>query len=276
MRSAKQASDVNKSYESELLKNLDQATDRLLFLAEASRRLSFALSNHEAFQELVELMVPAVADWATISLLNEHGDITRSCSTHVNPQKSRLLATYGKSFPPKLDDTTGAGLVIRTRKSEFTPDFGDNFEEELRKIRYPELSALIRTLGVKSKLCVPIEAHGMIFGALLLATSESGRRFDIHDLKLAEEVARRAALAAFHLTRYTMTSQEVEKLKTEQAIREDYITQVRHDAISTLSGAIMAAQLIQKRKIDGAALAEKIVVSINRAVEILRQTRLET
>ena len=52
-----------------------------------------------------------------------------------------------------------------------------------------------RVLGVRSSIVAPLAGHGRVFGALTLATAESGRRFSEQDLAVAEDLARRAALA---------------------------------------------------------------------------------
>jgi signal transduction histidine kinase len=55
--------------------------------------------------------------------------------------------------------------------------------------------ALLRTLGMRSAMIVPIHAHGRTMGAITLIGAESGRQFTAQDLPIAEELARRSALA---------------------------------------------------------------------------------
>ena len=50
-------------------------------------------------------------------------------------------------------------------------------------------------LGVRSSIVAPLAGRGRVFGALTLATAESGRHFSDGDLAVAEDLARRAALA---------------------------------------------------------------------------------
>src|SRR5207237_2074642 len=55
---------------------------------------------------------------------------------------------------------------------------------------------LVRQMGFRSYMCVPLVARGRMLGAItLIATDESGRVFGERDLHLAEELARRAATA---------------------------------------------------------------------------------
>jgi serine phosphatase RsbU (regulator of sigma subunit) len=48
---------------------------------------------------------------------------------------------------------------------------------------------------VRSSIVAPLAGRGRVFGALTLATAESGRHFSDDDLAVAEDLARRAALA---------------------------------------------------------------------------------
>jgi signal transduction histidine kinase len=54
---------------------------------------------------------------------------------------------------------------------------------------------LLRALDMRSVLVVPMQAHGRSLGALTLIGSGSGRTFSESDLPIAEELARRSALA---------------------------------------------------------------------------------
>ncbi len=54
---------------------------------------------------------------------------------------------------------------------------------------------LMRRIGFRSVIIVPLTARGRTFGAITLVASESGRHYSADDLALAEELARRASLA---------------------------------------------------------------------------------
>jgi serine phosphatase RsbU (regulator of sigma subunit) len=82
--------------------------------------------------------------------------------------------------------------VLRTGESELYPDIPQlQPQTEDERARAP----IVRALGMRSALVVPLTARGRTLGALTLATDLSGRRFDEQDLALAEELARRCATA---------------------------------------------------------------------------------
>jgi signal transduction histidine kinase/ActR/RegA family two-component response regulator len=67
--------------------------------------------------------------------------------------------------------------------------------------------SLIRSLGLKSYICVPLIVSRKAIGVLTFATAESGRRYNESDLALAADLARRAAVA-------------IENTQLYQALRE--------------------------------------------------------
>jgi serine phosphatase RsbU (regulator of sigma subunit) len=67
----------------------------------------------------------------------------------------------------------------------------------------PEHLALVRRLRLRSLIIAPMTARGRTFGALTFVSAESGRRFEAADVQLAEELARRAAVAIENSRLYT-------------------------------------------------------------------------
>jgi signal transduction histidine kinase len=83
--------------------------------------------------------------------------------------------------------------VVRTGVSEVFTDITD--EMLVGAAKDQEHLELLRRLGMRSVMIVPIRAHGRTLGAITLIGAESGRQFTEADLPVAEELARRSALA---------------------------------------------------------------------------------
>ena len=177
-----------------------QAGERFGFLAEASVLLSSTLDYRAVLEAVAALVVPRLADWCVIQLL-EDGALNTVALTHVDPEKVEWALAVSAKYPDDMNADTGAPQVIRTGRSELYPfippellEAGAEDEEHLR---------LLREFGLSSGLVVPLVGRGGIIGALTLIYAESGRRYDESDVAFAEDVARRAALAvetahAFH------------------------------------------------------------------------------
>ena len=57
------------------------------------------------------------------------------------------------------------------------------------------IGTLVQALGFQSEMVVPLLARGRVLGTITCVLGEGVRRYSAADLALAEELARRAALA---------------------------------------------------------------------------------
>jgi GAF domain-containing protein len=77
-----------------------------------------------------------------------------------------------------------------------------------------ELLRMLRELGLKSYLGVPLRARGKTVGAITFVAAESGRRFDSTDLAVAEDLAHRAGIAMENARLYSEV-READRRKDE-------------------------------------------------------------
>jgi PAS domain S-box-containing protein len=170
------------------------ASERLSFLADASELLARSLDPGDALRELADLAVRRLADWCGIELVDEDGGGLRNVAVaHIDPAKIRLADEFRARYPTDPDAETGVPNVIRTGISELYPEVTTEMltaaaidDEHLR---------MMRELGLESVMIVPLTARGRTLGAVTFVSSRPDRHFDGADLQLAEELARRAALA---------------------------------------------------------------------------------
>jgi signal transduction histidine kinase len=151
------------------------------------------LDLHQTLRNLTHAVVPHFGDWCSIQLVQEDGNLRQLAVAHVDPEKARWAAEINERYPADPDAQTGAAHVARTGESELYPDI----PEELlsRAARDQEHLELLRSVGMKSALAVPIKGGDRVLGALTVVAAESGRRFREADLALAEELGRRAGMA---------------------------------------------------------------------------------
>jgi signal transduction histidine kinase/DNA-binding response OmpR family regulator len=172
---------------------LVESRDRMRFLADAGALLSSTLDYEKALANLASLAVPRIADSCTIYVLGSDGAPRRAAIAHRDEQRGREIALMEDRFPLAADAPFGHPFVLRSGQAQLLPEVTDQMI--LAVAPGPEPLALIRSLGLRSYMCVPIRAHGKMLGALALATAESGRRFGSDDLAFAQEFADRAAIA---------------------------------------------------------------------------------
>ena len=83
--------------------------------------------------------------------------------------------------------------MVRTGRSEIYEDIPDALLVQAAVDQ--EHLEILRGLQLRSVITVPLTARGRVFGVMTLVFAESGRRYGPADLALAEDLARRAALA---------------------------------------------------------------------------------
>ena len=182
-------------------------------LAEAGPVLSASLDATSRLANIARVVVPLLADWCMVHITKEGQTIQPVAVAHADPQKlaqandllRRTPVPLGRD-PPDPDAPPGAVHVLRTGRPEFYPE---SSEELLAAIaRDAEQVELVRSLGVKSAMIVPLVTRGHTLGTITLVVSaESGRRYTEGDLALAEELARRAALAVDNAWLYAKAQQ---------------------------------------------------------------------
>ncbi len=167
---------------------------RLAFMAEASTLLASSLDYEKTLTRLTELVVPSLADWCTIDIVAEEGGIQRLAVAHQDPAKLKWALELQERYPPDPDAPFGVPRVLRTGEPDFMPEIPDELLE-LAAEGDEEFLEIIRQLGLRSSMIVPLIARRRTLGALTLIAAESGRIYDEGDLELANELARRAAVA---------------------------------------------------------------------------------
>lgn len=175
------------------------------FLAEASTALSSSLEYETTLATIARLAVPHFSDWCAIDIADEVGTLNRLAVAHVDPEKVAWAHEISERYPPNPDEPQGLYNVLRTGQSEFYPDITDELLEQ--SARDPEHLEIIRKIGFRSVMLVPLKARERAFGVLTFVNAESNRRHTPEDLALVEDLANRAALAVENARLYRAEKQ---------------------------------------------------------------------
>ncbi len=187
-----------------------ELTQRLL--ASAGELLSSSLNYERTLQQVAELAVPQLADWCVVSMPDGHGHIVGVAVAHVDPAKVALARSIGERYPAPVDAPAGLAAVLRDGKPLLLDEITD---EVLASVALDaEHLELLRSIGLRAGLTVPMTAGGKNVGALTLVNSESGRGFAETDIPLAAEIARRAGSAIENARLYTERSSIARTLQT--------------------------------------------------------------
>ncbi len=175
------------------------------FLSRASEILASSLDYEETLRNVAWLAVPEIADWCAVDLIDEHGRRQQVVAAHPDPEKLALAERLREFEGDQTQPPEGTREVLRTGRSELYPEITDQMLEAAAQ--GPEHLALIRELQMRSVLIVPLRAGARIIGSMTLVMAESGRRFSDENLRFAEQLATRAAVAVENSRLYTRRSQ---------------------------------------------------------------------
>jgi PAS domain S-box-containing protein len=167
--------------------------DEQRFLADTSGALASSLDVAETFPRVAALAAGQLGDWCAIAEVDPDGAVRTiafgGAGTDADPAAEEMMRRYPLATPSR---TYLAGAVGEGR-SELVPEL---HEEELEAgARDPQHLALLRAIRPRSAMTVPMMVRGRLLGAVSVLTAHDGRRLDVDDLALAEELAGRCALA---------------------------------------------------------------------------------
>lgn len=186
-------------------------------LAEAGSMLSASVDYSTRLTKIAQMAVPQLADWCAVDVIEEDKSIRRLAVAHVDPAKIELAHELQQRYPPDWDAPTGVPNVLRTGQSELYAEITNEMLEAAA--RDDEHLRFLRALNMKSAMVVPLLARGRTLGTITFVWAESERHYDTADLKLAEELARRGALAVDNARLYAATQRlntELEQRVTER------------------------------------------------------------
>jgi PAS domain S-box-containing protein len=166
---------------------------RLKFLADAGAALAESLDHLATLARVARLAVPILADWCAVSVADEAGEFRRIAVVHRDPAKRELARLYQEQFPPYRHPDSEPMAILLTGQPVFLPVVDESVVQGWTQ--GPEHIEILRALGLRSCMMVPLVARGRMLGVLTLVRSEVGREYDRDDLALAQELATRAALA---------------------------------------------------------------------------------
>jgi signal transduction histidine kinase/PAS domain-containing protein len=259
-----------------------RAEERDQCLSRASEVLGSSLDYETTLDQLAHVVVPSIADWCAVHVVDESGVAQQLSIAHVDPEKVTWARELERRYPPRDDAPTGVPNVLRTGRPELHSEISDEMlaagaidDEHLR---------ITRELGLESAMVVPLLSGTRVIGALTLVSAESGRRFSEHDLPLATELARRAAVAVEHARLHRQAIDARTRAERSARITDRlYALTARLTGAATLQG-VADAVLAEARLTFGAERATislleddgdttRLLASIGYQPEMLREWR---
>ena len=249
-----------------------RAENNLKFFAEASKILASSLDLQVTFDAVARLVVPQLADWCTVEILDSQGKLQQIAVAHKDPEKVIWARELRKKQPPRMDDPTGLPNVLRTGKAEFYPLITDDMIVAVSKT--PEELELVRSLGFTSAIIVPIFSSKKCIGGITFVTTESRRRYIEADLALAEELAVRASNAIENAQLYHSAQKEITERRKLEKQKDEFISIASHELKTPVTSIKAYGQVLQhffKQKGDDKAVSHlsKMDFQINKLTNLI-------
>jgi GAF domain-containing protein/two-component sensor histidine kinase len=228
--------------EMELRSMAQAAESRARFVAQAGEMLSSSLEYETTLRSVAKLAIPTFADWCAVDI-NQDGQLERVTVEHADPAMIEFAAEYRRKYPPRAEDLTQT--VFLTGQPVLIEDIPEELVAE--QVRDPERFQMVRALRVRSLIMVPMVARGKSLGLMTFAISDAARRYKKDDLALAEDLARRAAIAIDNAMLYSEVRSAV--MEREDLLRREQTARETAEVLNRV-GPLLSVELDSKRLVE--------------------------
>jgi PAS domain S-box-containing protein len=193
-----------------------RSRERLSLLSEVGVRIGTTLDVITTAQELADVAVPLLADFATVDLAEsvrlggEPLEHLRPHSTVIPAFRRAAVASVNEGAPESAFEVgeviyvpKGSPLleVVQTREPHYQPIMDASANTWF--IRDPVRAQRVSHFAMHSMIVLPLEARRTVLGVAVFIRSTDRPAFTQDDLELAQELTVRAALHLDNARRYT-------------------------------------------------------------------------
>jgi len=215
-----------------------QAEDRALFLARAGEMLASSLDYDATLAALARLSVPMLGDWCLVDVLDPDGHFARAqVVTEPSTDAALVAEVRGLSPVPRENSIYPPSVALAEGRASLLPEVTDALLRQVAQSAR-HLSTM-RRVGIRSLLTVPLLAHGRTLGALTFIFTRPDRRHDEADLRLAQELAHRAALSVENARLYREAQEAIR-------LRDEFLSIASHELKTPLTPLSLKLQALAR------------------------------
>lgn len=222
-------------------------------LSEATAALATSLDPERMLSAFASVLVPGLADWCSIDVV-DGGDMHNVTVAHTNEEALRDAREYVRKHRPRLSDSRGIENVLLTGRSKIYNDITNETVEQITQDA-PHLRAF--GAGLQAAIVAPIQVRASVTGAISLGSTQAGRCFDEHDVRLLEELGRRAGVAMDNAQLYRATHEAAKKAEAAakaaadaNRIKDEFLATVSHELRTPLSAIVGWAAILRQRDLE--------------------------
>ncbi len=225
------------------------------FLAEMGPALATTLDYDETVSRIAEIAARGLSDFCIVDLVDDRNEVRRVKVISRDPSH----AWIGDVLQHTPLDQRRPHVIRAALESKRPVLMQHPSPEDVEAVvQSDEQRRALGAVELQSLLVVPLVAHGRLLGTLSFLSVDPSRQFGVDDMRVADELAQRAALAVDNARLYGAARRAIQ-------MRDEVLGIVAHDLRNPLAAVLMQAGLIQRR----AAAAEP---GFRDSVEAIRQS----
>ncbi len=245
---------------------LRDVTDRIRqekeqrFLVDLSRLLSESLDLQVTLEAVVRRSVPELADWCIVDLMESPGGLRRAAIIHADPRRNALADELLRRTSGPVKALEGVSTALEQRAPVLLTALDAGWVR--KHAPDAELAQLMEALGVRSYMVVPLLGRKEPLGTLTFVAASHD--FSPADLRFAEEIARRAGLAAEN-------GRLFEDAQAAIRIREDVVAVVSHDLKNPLNAIQLSTSQLLERQLPALPVDDETREPMRRGLLAIRR-----
>jgi serine phosphatase RsbU (regulator of sigma subunit) len=189
----------------------ERAGRHLMLLGDINLAMTSTLDTDEAVQRFADLVVPLLADWCVVTVLDENGNRRDVGRAHRDPALVEAINRYADTRVVSNSSTAPVPRMMRDHQPVIVDDLTPEIVEAM--VSDPESRRALVPLRPAAVAAFPLVARGEMFGGITLVNGpERGAHTEV-ELRTAEIASRRAALALDNARLAVANQQVAERLQ---------------------------------------------------------------